>query len=80
MNLKDYRLKKGLSQVHASRKLNITSDYLSMLENKKRTCSIKLINSMAVLYNIKPVDIFLEVNRTICCNNDNKLNNIKCLK
>lgn len=64
MKIKQLRLNAGYSQVEASKKLNITSDYLSMIETNKRRCSIKLINSMAKLYKVKPVDIFLDINRT----------------
>jgi len=66
MNLKEIRKKNGLSQLEASKNLNITSDYLSMLENGKRTCSIKLVNSLAKLYKVPPEKIFLSINGTIC--------------
>jgi len=64
MNLKEYRNAQNLSQSEASRKLLITSDYLSMLETGKRTCSLKLVNSMAKLYKAPPEKIFLAINRT----------------
>ena len=64
MSIKQLRTDVGLTQAVASKKLDITSDYLSMLETGKRTCSLKLINSMAKLYKVSPVDIFLKINRT----------------
>lgn len=64
MSIQEMRKKNGLSQAEASKFLNITSDYLSMLETGKRTCSLKLVNSLAKLYKVSPVQIFLEINRT----------------
>lgn len=64
MSIKEIRKKSGMSQIEASKKLHVTNDYLSMLETGKRTCSIKLLNQMASLYDVQPVKIFLAINRT----------------
>ena len=66
MKIQEIRQKTGLTQVEAAKKLNITKDYLSMIETGKRRCSFNLINLMAELYNEKPEIIFLAINRTYC--------------
>jgi transcriptional regulator with XRE-family HTH domain len=64
-SLKEIREEKGLTQIEASKKLEITKDYLSLLENSKRQPSIKMINKLAKVYREKPEIIFLAINRTI---------------
>lgn len=65
MSLKNFREDQGLKQFEAAEKLGITNDYLSMIENGKRTPSNKLTFKMAELYKVKPEDIFLTANGTI---------------
>lgn len=56
--MKDAREAFGLSVKAASEQLNITPEYLSMLENGHRQPSQKLIARMAMLYN-QPTTYFL---------------------
>ncbi len=64
--LKEIRESTGLKQYEAAEKLDISKDYLCMLENGKRQPSNKLISRMSTLYDINPEKIFLVCNRTIC--------------
>lgn len=66
--LKDIREAIGLKQYEAAEKLDITKDYICMLEKGKRQPSNKLIIKMAKLYNTEASKIFLASNRTICTN------------
>lgn len=66
MSLKELRLSKKMTQRKAADKLSITSDYLSLLERGVKTPSVPLINKMAILYDVTPEYIFLEINRTRC--------------
>lgn len=72
MSLKNFRESQGLKQFEAAERLGITNDYLSMIENGKRTPGNKLTFKMAELYAVKPEDIFLTANRTICTNDAQK--------
>lgn len=72
MSLKSFRENQGLKQFEAAEKLGITNDYLSMIENGKRSPSNKLTFRMAELYGVKPEDIFLTANRTICTSKEQK--------
>lgn len=72
MSLKNFREAVGLKQYQAAEKLEISHDYLSMLENGKRKPSSKLTFRMAELYNRKPEDIFLSANSTICAESGQK--------
>jgi len=64
MELKDLREDVKLTQKEAAEKLDVSKDYLYMIENNKRTPSIKLMNKMAEVYNVEVTCIFLIVNRT----------------
>ena len=66
MTLQEMRQKKGLTQEQASKILDISSDYLSMLENKIRNPSDKLKKKMAKLYGVSVTDIFLAIEITKC--------------
>ncbi len=66
MTLQEMRQKKGLTQEQASKILDISSDYLSMLENKIRNPSDKLKKKMARLYGVSVADIFLAIELTKC--------------
>jgi putative transcriptional regulator len=68
ISIKEMRNKKGLKQYEAAKKLNISKDYLSALENNKKTPSLNLIYKMSELYDELPEKIFLSLNRTICKN------------
>ncbi|MBQ9658045.1 MAG: helix-turn-helix transcriptional regulator [Clostridia bacterium] len=64
MTLQEMRQKKGLTQEQASKILDISSDYLSMLENKIRNPSDKLKKKMAKLYGVSVAEIFLAIELT----------------
>ncbi|MCR3758882.1 helix-turn-helix transcriptional regulator [Clostridium felsineum] len=71
-SIKEFRENVGLKQYEAAKKLGITKDYLSMLENRRRTPSTKLITQMALIYNKAPEDIFLAIYRTYCSEKHSK--------
>lgn len=71
-SIKEFRENVGLKQYEAAKKLGITKDYLSMLENRRRTPSTKLITQMALIYNKAPEDIFLAIYRTYCSKKHSK--------
>lgn len=62
--LKDFRIEKGLTQEQTSKILNITKEYLSMLETADRNPSDNLKEKMAKLYDCEITDIFLAINST----------------
>ena len=62
--LQGLRNEKNLTQTQASKRLNITKEYLSMLENATRNPSDSLKEKMAKLYNCNIADIFLAINST----------------
>lgn len=64
--LKQLREKNKFTQEQASNKLNITKEYLSMLERAERNPSDKLKEEMANLYNCTVVDIYLAYKQTKC--------------
>lgn len=64
--LQDLRLKKGLTIEQAAKILEISKQYLSMLENGHRNASDSLKEKMAKLYDCNIVDIFLAINSTKC--------------
>lgn len=66
ITLKQMRELTKLSQSKASRLLDITQDYLSLIENNKRTPSTKVIEKMALVYKQKPEQVFLSARRTYC--------------
>ena len=49
-NLKEYRLKKGLTQYDAAKILGVTVTYVSLLERGERTPSFALLKKLAELY------------------------------
>lgn len=60
--LQDFRKDKNLTQEQASKILEITKEYLSMLENGDRNPSDSLKKKMAKLYGCNIADIFLAIN------------------
>lgn len=62
--LKDLRAEKGLTQEQTSKILNITKEYLSMLETADRNPSDNLKEKMAKLYDCEIADIFLAISST----------------
>jgi putative transcriptional regulator len=62
--LKDYRVNKELTQEQASKILDITKEYLSMLETSDRNPSDNLKEKMAKLYDCTVADIYLAINST----------------
>ncbi len=64
--LKQLRENKKMTQEQASKELNITKEYLSMLERAERNPSDKMKEKMANLYECKIIDIFLACKETKC--------------
>lgn len=62
--LQKMRLDRGLTQEQASELLQITVQYLSMLETADRNPSDSLKEKMAKLYKCEIADIFLAINST----------------
>jgi len=56
--LKSMREAIGFKQFEAADKLDISKDYLCMLENGKRQPNNKLIMKMSILYCASPENIF----------------------
>lgn len=63
-NLKQLRENKGLTQEQASKLLDITKEYLSMLECAKRNPSDSIKEKMAKLYSVDIGNIFLAIKET----------------
>jgi len=70
--LKELRESKKLTQEQASNKLNITKEYLSMIERAERNPSDSLKEQMAELYGISIGYIFLAIKQTKCLKEQNK--------
>ncbi len=62
--LKQLRQSKGLTQKQASEILEITKEYLSMVERAERNPSDHLKELMAKLYGVPITDIFLSIQET----------------
>ncbi len=59
LNLKLERIKKGLSQEKVAEKLNLSTVYISNIENGKQNISLKNAFAFAKLYN-KTVDYLIK--------------------
>lgn len=64
--LKELRENKKLTQEQASIKLNITKEYLSMIERAERNPSDSLKEQMSELYGTSIGNIFLAIKQTKC--------------
>jgi len=64
--LKKLREKKKLTQDEAAKILDITKEYLSMIERADRNPSDSLKEKMAKLYDVSVVDIYLAIKETKC--------------
>lgn len=64
--LQDLRKENSITQEQASKYLEITKVYLSMLENAERNPSDNLKEKMSKLYNCSIADIFFAINSTKC--------------
>lgn len=62
--LQELRKSKELTQEQTAKVLEITKEYLSMLENGDRNPSDSLKEKMAKLYNCTIADIFLAISST----------------
>jgi putative transcriptional regulator len=56
--LKFYRESNGITQAELAEKLNVTSDYISMIERNERTPGFKLAKAIADLFNTSIDAIF----------------------
>lgn len=63
---KQLREESNLTQEQASKLLEITKEYLSMIENASRKPSDELKEKMARLYKVTISDIFLAIKETKC--------------
>lgn len=64
--LKELRENKKLTQEQASNRLNITKEYLSMIERAERNPSDSLKEQMSELYGTSIGNIFLAIKQTKC--------------
>ena len=69
--LKDLRENKSLTQEQAAKILDVTKEYLSMLERGKRNPSDKMKERMCDLYNCKIEQIFSACRGTRLLRNKN---------
>ncbi|MBO6088633.1 helix-turn-helix transcriptional regulator [bacterium] len=53
-NIKKFRLEKGYSQAKFAELTNLSEDYISLIENGKRTPSIKRLCIIAEVLGIEP--------------------------
>lgn len=78
--LQELRVKKELTQEQASKILDITKEYISMLETGDRNPSDSLKEKMAKLYDCQIADIYSAINSTkrlkTARNNETKKNMI----
>lgn len=65
-SLKKLREQRKMTQKETAEKLNITKEYLSMLERGERNPSDKLKIKLAEIYNVSINYIFLSINETNC--------------
>lgn len=63
-DLKKIRTSKDLYQYEAAKKLEISKDYLNMIENGRKKPGRDLLIKMSNLYEISIEDIFLAMSRT----------------
>ena len=59
--IKELREKRGLSQSEVAKLLDVTKEYISMLECGKRNPSDKLKEEMAKLYKVSFIDIYMGI-------------------
>ena len=66
MTLKDLRVKRELTQEQLAKLAGFSIKYISEMENGRRNPSDKAKKKLAKPLGVKPVDIFLACQRTIC--------------
>lgn len=62
--IKEIRADRNLSQQQAAKLLNITKEYLSMIECGKRNPSDALKEQFSLIYKLPVTDIFLSLKET----------------
>lgn len=72
--IKELRENKRLTQEQASKILDITKEYLSMIERAERNPSDILKERMSILYSVSISDIFLSLKETKCFKKRRKVN------
>ena len=55
--LKNYRINNCVSQTEMAKQLNINKCYYSLIENNKRLPGINLMKRIALLLNMKPIEL-----------------------
>ncbi len=68
--LKELRENRNITQEEEAKRLEITKEYLSMLERGKRNPSDKLKTKIATFFGVSVSYIFLAINQTKCFKND----------
>jgi putative transcriptional regulator len=63
INIKIARIKKGVSQKEFASKIGKTANFLCLIENGKRTPSIRLLSKMAKELGITMSELFREVDK-----------------
>lgn len=58
-NIKKYRLEKGYSQVEFAEMVGFSVDYISLIENGKRTPSLKSLFKIAEVLGLEVYKLFL---------------------
>lgn len=56
-NIKKHRIEKGYSQAKFAELTNLSEDYISLIENGKRTPSIKRLCVMAEVLGVEPYEL-----------------------
>lgn len=70
-SLKELRKQRNLTVKEASKRLDVTEQYLIMLEKGERNPSDKMKQKMSSLYGVSAVNIFLLCNSTKCYTTNN---------
>ena len=62
--IKELRIDRNLAQIEAAKLLNITKEYLCMIEKGKRNPSDALKEKFSEIYRVPVTDVFLSIKET----------------
>lgn len=62
--IKELRVDRNLAQIEAAKLLNITKEYLCMIETGKRNPSDALKEKFSEIYRVPVTDVFLSIKET----------------
>jgi transcriptional regulator with XRE-family HTH domain len=65
-NIREARLRLGLTQFQLAKKLNISDSFLSQLENGRRTLTLQMAIDISTAIGMELTEIFLLPNMTKC--------------